>query len=358
MFVKSQRVCYSLRPINQHNRFIMKRFGLLCLLVIGVLGIVTPTAAEEPLSPRPSLRLPFLPGETYVVTCGYGCYQHQGSMFYAVDFATPEGTPIVAAADGVVAAITWEVGLPLSKNLGDALILYIDHSGGWFTRYVHLNGVTVAVGDAVRQGDIVGYAGHTGAEGAHLHFELKYGAHLHAPSQPIDDLFGGEPPHIGQAYLAEAITFAPTDFPTPTPSSPTSLHSSEPPDGLSTPLIIPVSPTISPSTIAAGETFTLTLTLANTSTKPLQLPIVGIAPRQNDVLVPNHLTFMRDINLAPHETRTISFSLTLPAGTYLLSPFAFSKAYTLLPLGVANNTAPAIHLTVAGQNIFLPLVGR
>ena len=162
--------------------------------------------AAPPDDGRPYLELPF-PGDTqYRVTCGYSCYQHHGTMYYAVDFAIPEGDPIVAAAAGEVMAVTWEMGLPANLNLGDALILYLDHGNGWFTRYVHLDGVTVEVGDQVEMGDVIGYGGKTGASGDHLHFELKHGTSLHSASVPIDELFGGQEPKAGRRYVSNNWT--------------------------------------------------------------------------------------------------------------------------------------------------------
>ncbi|MDQ7029429.1 MAG: peptidoglycan DD-metalloendopeptidase family protein [Ardenticatenia bacterium] len=192
-----------------------------------------PLFAQSPAE-RPRLSLPFPAGQTYTVSCGYTCYQHRETMAYAVDFAMPADTPVVAAADGVVLAITWEPGLPADKHLGDALIVYVDHGGGWFTRYVHLGGITVRVGQRVRRGEIIGYVGATGAERAHLHFELKHGTTLHVPSQPVDDLFGGQPPQEGHAYTSTAEPPPPsppsapgrraTPPPTPAVSSPLALE--------------------------------------------------------------------------------------------------------------------------------------
>ena len=103
-------------------------------------------------------------------------------------------------------AVTWEVGLPANLDLGDALIIYIDHGNNWFTRYVHLQGITVEVGDRVEMGDVIGYSGKTGTRGAHLHFELKYGTSLHSQSVPINELFDGNPPVEDQAYLSNNRT--------------------------------------------------------------------------------------------------------------------------------------------------------
>lgn len=162
--------------------------------------------AAPPDDGRPYLELPFAGETRYRVTCAYDCYQHRGRMYYAVDFAIPEGEPIVAAAAGEVMAVTWEMGLPANLNLGDALILYLDHGNGWFTRYVHLDGVTVEVGHQVEMGDVIGYGGKTGAMGDHLHFELKHGTSLHSPSVPINELFGGLEPNIGQSYASNNWT--------------------------------------------------------------------------------------------------------------------------------------------------------
>ena len=81
-----------------------------------------------------------------------------------LDMAAPLGTPIKAAADGVV---------KLSGGnffySGDMVI--IDHGQGLHTMYAHMKDTSVKVGDEVKQGQIIGTVGQTGrATGAHLHW--------------------------------------------------------------------------------------------------------------------------------------------------------------------------------------------
>ena len=83
-----------------------------------------------------------------------------------VDFIAAPGSPILAAAGGVIAASEWhnEYG-----NLVD-----IDHDNGLTTRYAHLSKKTVKVGDVVLKGQRIGDLGQTGrATGPHLHFEVR-----------------------------------------------------------------------------------------------------------------------------------------------------------------------------------------
>lgn len=252
--------CFSSYFLRTKINFIIL-FSFLLLFSLG-----SSLNAAPPDDGRPYLELPF-PGETqYRVTCAYDCYQHRGTMYYAVDFAIPEGDPIVAAAAGEVMAVTWEMGLPANLNLGDALILYLDHGNGWFTRYVHLDGVTVEVGDQVEMGDVIGYGGKTGAMGDHLHFELKHGTSLHSPSVPINELFGGLEPNIGQPYasnnwtlhnraLANAMQVAPSATVVPsattTPSAtPTAIATATP---SATPTAIATLPPTPSPTVSIDE---------------------------------------------------------------------------------------------------------
>lgn len=89
------------------------------------------------------------------------------SAFHAgVDFIAAPGSPILAAAGGVVAAAEWhsEYG-----NLVD-----IDHDNGLTTRYAHLAQKSVKAGDVVLKGQQIGLLGQTGrATGPHLHFEVR-----------------------------------------------------------------------------------------------------------------------------------------------------------------------------------------
>jgi murein DD-endopeptidase MepM/ murein hydrolase activator NlpD len=91
--------------------------------------------------------------------------QPYSSEHYAIDIAAEEGTPVVAAAAGTVAAAEWD---DRHGNLSA-----IDHGGGMITRYTHLLDYQVAVGDYVDQGQQIGRVGSTGeSTGPHLHFEL------------------------------------------------------------------------------------------------------------------------------------------------------------------------------------------
>lgn len=87
---------------------------------------------------------------------------HQG-----VDFGAGQGTPVLAAGDGVV--------VKASRWRGYGNWLQIRHSGGWDTGYAHLSRYAKGVrpGTRVRQGQVVAYVGSTGmSTGPHLHYEV------------------------------------------------------------------------------------------------------------------------------------------------------------------------------------------
>ena len=82
-----------------------------------------------------------------------------------IDFPSPVGTPIVAAAGGVVISAEYH---PEFGNMLD-----IDHGNDIVTRYAHASRLLVKVGDIVRRGQHVADIGSTGrSTGAHLHFEV------------------------------------------------------------------------------------------------------------------------------------------------------------------------------------------
>jgi murein DD-endopeptidase MepM/ murein hydrolase activator NlpD len=90
-----------------------------------------------------------------------------GRMHKGIDIAGPIGTPINAAADGIVVAAGWQSG-------GYGNLVEIKHSDGTTTRYGHNSRISVSVGQVVRQGQQVAQMGSTGhSTGSHLHFEIR-----------------------------------------------------------------------------------------------------------------------------------------------------------------------------------------
>lgn len=89
-------------------------------------------------------------------------FMHEG-----VDLVAPAGTPVFAAADGIV------VGAGPNGRYGNWI--RIDHAGNLATVYGHLSGFApdIEAGTIVSRGEVIGFVGSTGrSTGAHLHFEL------------------------------------------------------------------------------------------------------------------------------------------------------------------------------------------
>jgi murein DD-endopeptidase MepM/ murein hydrolase activator NlpD len=119
---------------------------------------------------RVSIAQPFGPSP-YPFEPAFGGYPH---FHTGIDLAGPFGTPIVAAADGVVAAAD-------VSTVGYGNHVIIAHAGGLLTLYGHLEAMLVKVGDAVKAGQPIGLLGSTGnSTGPHCHFEVR------ASGTPVD----------------------------------------------------------------------------------------------------------------------------------------------------------------------------
>lgn len=109
------------------------------------------------------------------ITSNYGFRihptRHRRLFHQGVDFAAPQGSPVVAVADGVV---TFS-----GRRSGYGNLVEIRHADGLSTRYGHNSANLVEEGQQVRQGQRIGSVGATGtATGPHVHFEvLRDGEH-------------------------------------------------------------------------------------------------------------------------------------------------------------------------------------
>jgi len=102
------------------------------------------------------------------VSSGYKWRRLGGTTSFhgAIDIPSSTGTPIKAAAGGVVI---------VARYYGAAgRTVFIDHGGGMTTLYFHMNKIYVSVGQTVVTGDTIGSVGTTGrTTGPHLHFEVR-----------------------------------------------------------------------------------------------------------------------------------------------------------------------------------------
>jgi murein DD-endopeptidase MepM/ murein hydrolase activator NlpD len=90
-----------------------------------------------------------------------------GAMHEGIDFAADIGTPVVAAAGGVVVLA--------EKHPQYGNLVEIDHGNDFTTRYAHMSKMTVKEGQVIRRGKEIGLSGNTGrSTGPHLHFEVRF----------------------------------------------------------------------------------------------------------------------------------------------------------------------------------------
>jgi murein DD-endopeptidase MepM/ murein hydrolase activator NlpD len=129
----------------------------------------TVVKAAEPSGAMPSFRWP-VRGR---VIAGFGS-KPNGTQNDGINLAVPEGTPIKAADDGVVAYAGNEL-----KGYGNLVL--IRHSNGYVSAYAHASELLVKRGDTIRRGQVIAHAGQTGnVTSPQLHFEIRKG------STPVD----------------------------------------------------------------------------------------------------------------------------------------------------------------------------
>jgi murein DD-endopeptidase MepM/ murein hydrolase activator NlpD len=131
----------------------------------------TPAKAAEVTSALPTFRWPV---RGKVIT-SYGA-KTNGKSNDGINLAVPEGTPVKAAEDGVVAYSGNEL-----KGYGNLVL--VRHSNGYVTAYAHASELMVKRGDTIKRGQVIAKSGQSGEVASpQLHFEIRKG------SNPVDPL--------------------------------------------------------------------------------------------------------------------------------------------------------------------------
>jgi len=148
-----------------------------------------------PAHAAPQLWLPTPAGEAWTILQGYGCGSHNSWDRYSLDLVSAAGStfgaPVRAAADGRIWSWTGKSGT-----------LILDHGGGFYTMYSHMNSVVTTARDLfVARGTVIGAVGARAAHGTpHLHFTAFTGdgpAASHRRSVPLAFGEGYDLPDIG-----------------------------------------------------------------------------------------------------------------------------------------------------------------
>lgn len=133
--------------------------------------VEAPAKAAETTSSLPTFRWPV---RGKVIT-SYGA-KTNGKANDGINLAVPEGTPVKAAEDGVVAYSGNEL-----KGYGNLVL--VRHSNGYVTAYAHASELMVKRGDTIKRGQVIAKSGQSGEVASpQLHFEIRKG------SSPVDPL--------------------------------------------------------------------------------------------------------------------------------------------------------------------------
>ncbi|MBI4275469.1 MAG: peptidoglycan DD-metalloendopeptidase family protein [Rhizobiales bacterium] len=134
------------------------------------------TAVAEPSGNGPGFRWP---ARGRIIT-GYGP-KTTGQQNDGINLAVPEGTPVKASDDGVVAYAGNEL-----KGYGNLVL--VRHANGFVTAYAHASELMVKRGDKVKRGQVIARSGQTGnVTSPQLHFEIRKGS---TPVDPMQYLSG------------------------------------------------------------------------------------------------------------------------------------------------------------------------
>jgi len=148
---------------------------------------------------------------------------HTRKLHTGVDLASPKGTPIYAAGDGIIEKAGW------SNGYGNFTL--IKHVNGYETGYGHQSKIIVEAGDKVRQGQLIGYVGSTGnSTGPHLHFEIRINGNYvdplsvklprdHALPPQDDDAFEQTIAQINDLMQRDGEAMEPTQVAAATPAT-------------------------------------------------------------------------------------------------------------------------------------------
>jgi Peptidase family M23 len=132
-----------------------------------------------------------LPADQFVLTSPFGMrvspFTRAADFHKGLDLSAPTGTPIYAAADGVV---SYAGRYPLSQNVAwwrFGNVVTINHNDRFITIYGHCDTVKVSVGQQVKQGEVIATVGSTGwSTNSHLHYEVRSDLEQQGTYVPID----------------------------------------------------------------------------------------------------------------------------------------------------------------------------
>ena len=155
----------SYNSLNATNSLVV---GTSLVIPDGELQTLTSSVAQRPTSALHGAGGPVYK-DFYIRPIAGGRKSQSLHGYNAVDLAAPTGTPVYAAADGLVI-----IARSYGYNGGYGQYIVVAHGNGTQTLYAHMNKVFATQGSYVSKGDTIGLLGNSGnSTGPHVHFEIR-----------------------------------------------------------------------------------------------------------------------------------------------------------------------------------------